>query len=282
LKHLEGIFNNSQHLNIYYQGWLPDGEPRAVLVLVHGLAEHSGRYGNVAGYFVSRGYAIYGLDHQGHGRSPGLRCYVDSFSRYSDDLAAFLEIVRRRHPAKSFFLLGHSIGATISTDCLCRRSQDVKGFISSAISLKIGKGISPFHVAIARLLSRIIPKLPVSNLSSATISSDPKVVKAYDDDPLIYRGKIRARSGAELIKAMQLLAGELRKLEVPLLVLHGEADRMVDPESSRLLYESAGSKDKTLKMYSGFYHEIMNEPGRKQVLKDIEDWLEVRLMGSST
>lgn len=277
MKQLEGIFENSQQLKIYYRGWLPEDEPKAVLAIVHGLAEHSGRYGDTAGYFVSRGYAVYGLDHQGHGKSPGQRCYVDSFSRYTEDLAAFLEIVRSRHPEKPLFLLGHSVGATISAAFLCRQPEGVKGFVSSAISLKTGKGISPLHIAIARLLSRISPRLQISRLSSATISSDRKVVKAYDKDPLVYRGKISARGGSELIKAMGQLTKDLSKLSVPLLVLHGEADRLIDPQSSRLLYEGAGCDDKTLKMYPDFYHEILNEPDRQQVLQDIADWLEARL-----
>lgn len=278
MKRLEGILKNTRHLNLYYQGWLPEGEPRAVLVLVHGLAEHSGRYTNVVSHFVPRGYAVYGLDHQGHGKSPGLRCYANSFSDYPDDLEDFIEVVRQRHRGKPIFLLGHSVGATIAAAYLCRHPRgDVKGFISSAISLKPGKDISPLHIALARLLSKILPRMPVSALSSASISSDLEVVKAYDEDPLVYRGKIRARTGAELLAMMQRLQGELKLIIVPMLALHGDADRLIDPDSSRLLYEEVGSEDKTLKLYPGFCHEVLNEPGRQPVLKDIQDWLEARL-----
>ena len=277
MKHLEGIFKGGR-LNLYYQGWLPDSEPRAIVAVVHGLAEHSGRYANLAGHLVPLGYAVYGLDHQGHGLSPGLRCYIESFSHLLDDLDVFLELVRQRHPGKPLFIIGHSVGATIAAAFLSRRPGDgISGFISSAVSLKPGKGISPLHIAVARLLSKVAPRMPVSSLNSATISRDAGVVKAYQEDPLVYQGKIRARTGDELLKTMRGLPAELERLGVPLLVLHGGGDRLIDPDSSRLLYEGAGSEDKTLKLYLGFYHEVLNEPGRQQVLKDIEKWLEAHL-----
>lgn len=277
MKHIEGIFKGQRGLNLYYQGWLPSATPRAVLLIVHGLAEHSGRYMNVASHFVSRGYAVYGLDHRGHGRSPGLRCYTERFSHYPDDLKVFLSIVRRRHDSTPLFILGHSVGATIATAYASRHRGGADGLITTGASLKVGESLSPLHIAIARLLSRLLPKTGVTVLDASAISRDESVVKAYINDPLVYRGKIKARTGAEIIRTMLKLPQQMPQIKLPILIMHGGADRLSDPEGSRMLYERVGSKDKTLKLYEGFYHEILNEPGHGQVLGDIESWLAGRI-----
>jgi alpha-beta hydrolase superfamily lysophospholipase len=278
LKHLEGILKGQQGLNLYYQGWLPSEESRAVLAIVHGLAEHSGRYMNVVNHFAPLGDAIYGLDHRGHGKSPGLRSYVESFSHYLNDLETFLEVVRRNHNDTPLFILGHSIGATIATAYLSRYNKSgVNGLIVSGVNIKVSQSFSKAQVALGRLLSRLLPKTGVALIDVSTISQNKAVVRAYIQDPLIYHGKIRARTGAEILKTMQKLPKQIDRIKIPILVLHGSADRLADPEGSRMLYEGVASEDKTLKLYKGFFHEIFNEPGQQQVLGDIENWLKVRL-----
>ena len=277
MKHIEGSFIGQGNLHLYYQGWLPAGAPRAVLLIVHGLAEHSGRYRNIASRFTKLGYAVYGLDQRGHAKSEGLRGYVERFSYYVDDLKSFANIVRRKHPEKKFFMHGHSMGALVAIAYATHHQNKLNGLIATGVSLKAGSGFSPLHIALARLLSRLTPKLGIAVIDASAISRDQAVVNAYINDPLVFRGKLSARLGAELIAVMQKLPAQLPKIDLPILIMHGTDDRLCNPEGSRILYQRVSSEDKTLKLYEGFYHEIFNEPGQEQVLKDMESWLTAHL-----
>jgi len=277
MEHREGRFRGLKNLSIYYQCWLPDGEPKAVLLVVPGLAEHSGRYTNVVDYFVPKGYAAYGLDHRGHGKSEGLRCHVERFSDYVDDLKTFFNIVRDERGDTRIFLVGHSMGGTIATAYAVNHQHELAGLILSGATLKVGSGISSAQILAARILSVLLPKMGVSVLDASTISQDQAVVDAYDNDPLVYRGKLRARQGAEFLKMLQNLPYQMTQIKLPILIMYGTADKLSDPEGSNMLYERAGSEDKTLKQYEGFYHEIFNEPGRDQVFADMEAWLATRI-----
>ncbi|MFW6125803.1 MAG: alpha/beta hydrolase [Chloroflexota bacterium] len=273
----EGKFKGLKGLELHYQCWLPDTALRAVLLVVPGLAERSGRYTNLVDYFVARRYAVYVLDHRGHGKSEGLRVHVEHFSDYVDDLKTFFDLVRGEHSCAKVFLVGHSMGGTIATAYAIQHQQELAGLILSGATLKVGSGISTAQMVIARVLSAVVPKIGVSPLDSAAISQDPAVVQAYDNDPLVYRGKIRARQGAELLKAVQALPPQMPQMTLPVLIMYGTADRLSDPEGSRMLYERVSSEDKTLKAYEGFYHEVFNEPGHEQVLADMELWLAARV-----
>jgi len=277
MEHREGIITGLKNLDLYYQCWLPEGEPRAVLLVVPGLAEHTGRYTNLVDYFVPRGYAVYGLDHCGHGRSEGLRCHVERFSDYVDDLKTFFDLVRAEHGAASIFLVGHSMGGTIATAYAIQHQEELAGLILSAATLKVGSSVTSVQILAARVLSAVLPKIGVSVLDSSAISQDQAVVDAYDNDPLVYRGKIRARLGAELLKTLQALPDQTPRINLPILIMQGKADQLSDPEGSKMLYEKVASKDKTLRLYEGQYHEIFNEPERGQVFADMEAWLDIRL-----
>ncbi len=277
MEHKEGHFEGVGGFQLYYQAWLPEGEPRAVLLVAHGLAEHSGRYGNLVDYLVPQGYAVYALDHRGHGRSQGQRVYVERFSHYLDDLKTFFDLVRGWHPEPKLFLLGHSMGGTISLAYTLRHQDELDGLILSGAGVKAGGDIPAALIIVGRLLSVLTPKLGVLGLDSAAISRDPAVVQAYDDDPLVYRGKATARLGAELAKTIEAFPAQMTQIRLPVLILHGSADRLANPEGSRLLYQRAQSADKTLKIYDGFYHEIFNDPGHEDVLADLVAWLEERV-----
>ena len=273
MEHKEGRFTGYKNFDLYYQCWLPAGAPKAILLVVNGLAEHSGRYTNLVDYFVPKGYAIYGYDHRGQGKSDGLRCYVDRFSDYVTDLKTFFDIVRGQHGDTKIFLVGHSMGGTIATAYAVEHQRELAGLLLSGASLKMGSTVSPALIAMAGILSVLLPKMGATVLDASAISQDQAVVDAYVNDPLVYRGKIRARTGAELIRTMKELAAQIPDISLPILVMHGAADQLSNPEGSKMLYELAGSKDKTLKLYDGFYHEIFNEPGREQVFADMETWL---------
>lgn len=277
MQHTEGRFKGYKDLDIYYQCWLPEGDARAVLLVVHGWAEHSGRYTNLVDYFVPKGYAICALDHRGHGRSEGPRGYVDRFSDYLLDLKTFFDLVRSQHSDTKIFMVGHSMGGTVATAYVIEHQHELAGLLLSGASLMVGSGLPSALIPLARILSVLMPRMGVFVLNAADISQDKAVVNAYVNDPLVYRGKITCRFAAEMLKTLRRLPSQMPEINLPILVMHGTADRLGDPEGSRLLYDRAGSKDKTLKLYQGFYHEIFNEPGREQVLSDMEGWLSARL-----
>ncbi len=273
MKHKEDNFKGYKDFNLYYQCWLPDDSTRAILLVAHGLAEHSGRYQNLVDYFVPKGYAVYSFDYQGHGKSGGLRCYVDRFSEYIADFKAFLDMVRQENPQVKIFLIGHSVGATIAVAYASNHHQELGGLITSGASLAASPTVSPALLAIAGVISALLPKMGVTIIDASTISRDQAVVDAYVNDPLVYRGKIPARTGAELVNMWKILPKQMPQLKLPILIMHGAADRLADPAGSKLLYEQASSADKTLKLYEGFYHEIFNEPEHEQVMADMEAWL---------
>ena len=273
MKHKEGKFKGYKGLNLYYQCWLPEKSPKAVLLVAPGLAEHSGRYENLVNYFVPKGYSVYAFDYWGHGKSEGMRAYVDRFTDYLTDLKTFFDMVRKEHKDAKIFLVGHSVGATIAVAYAVEHQQELAGLILSAATLKLAPIVSPVLIAMAGVISALLPKMGVTVIDASTISRDQAVVDAYENDPLVYRGKIPARTGAELIKTMRELPSQMPELKLPILIMHGSADQLSYPEGSKLLYERASSKDKTLKLYDGFYHEIFNEPEHKQVMADVEAWL---------
>jgi len=281
MEHVESKFKGHGNLALYYQSWLPVEAPKAILLLVHGFAEHSGRYANIVNYFVPKGYTVYGLDHRGHGKSEGLRGYVEQFSYYLDDLKTFFDIVRGEHRDVKIFLFGHSFGGLIATTYAVRYQHEFDGLILSGAGLKVDTGFLPVLTVIVRMLSLLLPKVGLVTINASFISQDKAVVDAYVSDPLVFRGKVPARSGSEIARVMQKLTHEMPKIDLPILIMHGTADRLANWKGSEMLYERVSSCNKTLKLYEGFYHEIFNEPGREQVFSDMETWLETRLTKSS-
>jgi len=228
----------------------------------------------LADYFASRNFAVYAYDHRGHGRSAGLKGYVHRFQDYVSDLSLFFDDVHRQNSGKPVFLLGHSIGGTITCAFAPDKQAKISGIVFSGAVAKPGASVTRLSIVMARALSVILPKLGISPIDASTISHDKNVVDAYVNDPLVYQGKIRARLGAELINIMErTLPDRYPRVKIPVLVMHGGEDRLSNIEGSKLIFNSIGSVDKTLKTYNGYYHEILNEAGKPQVLKDMEDWL---------
>ncbi|MGC9393769.1 MAG: lysophospholipase [Anaerolineae bacterium] len=277
MEHRDGFFKGVRESKIYYQAWLPETECKAVLLVVHGLAEHCGRYMNVVNHFVPLGYAVYGLDHIGHGKSEGTRVYVDRFEDYTDTLKLYFDAIRLEHPDTPVFLVGHSMGGLIGAVYLLEHQDELAGAVLSGPLVKMSDDTSPVVVFMGKVLSVLTPKAGLMALDAESVSRDPVVVEAYVNDPLVYTGKMTARLAAELIKAVQRVQTEAAKITLPLLIVQGSADKLVDPAGAQMLYDTVSSVDKTLKVYEGFYHEVFNEPDREQVLSDVEAWLEQRL-----
>jgi acylglycerol lipase len=277
MKYQEGFFEGVRGAKIYHQSWTPEGECKAALLLVHGLAEHSGRYMNVVDHFVPLGYAIYGLDHLGHGKSDGTRVFVERFKDFHDTLEIFVSLLKVWQPGKPIFLLGHSMGGLIAPLFALDHQSDFAGLIISAPLSKVPDYISPMVIFIGRVLSTILPKIGIQDIDSNYLSHDPAVVTAYDNDPLVYRGKTTARLAAEMLAAMQRLQDNASKIALPALIMQGSEDKLVDADCATTLHAGIGSSDKTLKIYPGFFHEIFNESERDQVFADMQTWLEAHL-----
>lgn len=270
----EGNFKGIGNFNLYWRCWLPDGKPRAIILVAHGLGEHISRYDNLVNHVVPRGFAVYGLDHEGHGKSEGQRVYVNRFQVYIDDLKMFYDMVHKDNPGLKIFLLGHSMGGLIATAYTLQHQQELTGLIVSAPLLKAGESVSGGTIIAARVLSALAPRMGVQALDSTYLSRDKAVVEAYDKDPLVFRGKITARLGSELFSTMAKVEPQMPTITLPVLIMQGSGDKLVSHEGSKTLYEKAGSKDKTLKMYDGFYHEIFNEQERAKVFADLDAWLD--------
>lgn len=278
MEYREGRFKGCKNFSLYYQNWRPQRNPKAILLVVHGLAEHSGRYSNLVNYFVPKGYIMYAFDHRGHGKSEGLRGHIDQFSDYLVDLKIFVDLIRSEHSNPKVFLVGHSVGGTIATAYAVNHQSELAGIILSAPTLKVGSSVSRLNIVMARLLAVLLPKLGVAAIDASAISRDRVVVNAYVNDPLVYRGKIRARLGSELVNIIEkTLPSQMPSINLPILIMHATADRLSNPEGSRMLYQLVSSNDKTLKHYENLYHEIFNEPEHRQVLADMEAWLAARV-----
>ncbi len=254
--------------------WRPAEPPRGVVLIVHGLGEHAGRYAPHAAALVARGYAVYSFDLRGHGRSPGPRAYVDRFATYLADLDAMLAAVRAREPDRPLFLLGHSMGGTIVALYVLTRQPTLAGVVLSSPALAPGSDISPLLARLAPLIGRLAPRLPASPLDPAAISHDPAVVRAYAEDPLVLHRGMPARTGAELLAAIGQVQAQMDAWSLPLLLIHGTADRLTNPAGSQALARRAAVADKTLRLYDGFYHETLNEPEGARVLADLGGWLD--------
>lgn len=273
MKHTEGTFKSVRDLKIYHQAWLPDGEVKAVLFIVHGVGEYCGRYTNVVNHFVPLGFAVYGLDHIGHGKSGGEREMIVKFEDFTEPLITYRKMVEDLHPGKPVFIYGHSMGALITSFHLLDHQADFTGAVISAPPVTVPANVSPLTVTMGKILSVIAPKMGLIGLDVTNLSHDKAVVETYINDPLVFHGKMPARLSAEMLRAMMRVTAEAGKITLPLFILQGGGDHIVDPSGAKMLYEKASSADKMLKVYEGLYHEVHNEPERELMFKDLEGWL---------
>jgi alpha-beta hydrolase superfamily lysophospholipase len=256
--------------------WLPEGDPVAVVIIIHGFVEHSDRYAELAAELNRHGYAVYAMDLRGHGKSEGPRVFVRRFDDYLSDVERFLDRVREREPDKPRFLFGHSMGGTIAALLAADRPPDVRGLLLSAPACQVGGRVFPFLRHLAGFVSFLCPGLRVVHLDFQRASRDPDVVADLRADPLVFHGRFPARTGAEILRAANRLRSRLEAIAIPLVVMHGTADLVTDVEGSRELHARARSTDKTLKLYEGLYHDLLHEPEREQVTADVIAWLAAR------
>jgi acylglycerol lipase len=277
IKHLEGSFAGVDRTKLFTQSWqIQEGRPRANLIILHGLKDHSGRYSEIADDMVQHGFAVYAFDMRGHGRSDGKKAYVSDFDYLIADLKIFIQDLRQKNSNLPVFMFGHSMGGTTVALSVIEKVIEFQGVILSAAALVPGAGISPLLIRITRFLGQVAPQLPLMNLPNQNFSRDPKVVAAMGADPLILQKNGPVRTAAQLLRAMQRVQHNLQAFSAPVLILHGTADLLTNPEGSKKLFELAGSKDKTLKIYEGLVHDLVHEPEKARVIADITTWLESR------
>ena len=274
MQHGEGRFIGSGGLELHWWCWRSESVPQAAVALVHGVGEHSGRYANVVGPLVEGGYAVYGYDQRGHGRSPGLRVHIDRWAEYRDDLGAFLRLVAGEERDRPLVVYGHSMGALVVLDYLLQDPRELAGAIVSGVPLEPAGIGSPLLVVVARALSGVRPRHSVNlGLDAAALSRDAAVVEAYRADPLV-TPRATVRWGAESLDTVRRVKEGMSRIDLPLLVLHGEDDRLNLAEGARALVEAVPHPDKTLHVYPGGYHEPHNDVGHEQVAADVVGWLD--------
>lgn len=277
-EHHEGILNAHDGLSLHHQAWLPDGDPKAVVLLFHGLGEHAGRYRHVAAALNEAGYAVHAIDHRGHGQSQGKRAFVTSYDELLDDLVIFRDHVVAEHPGIPLVVLGHSMGGNLAVGHVLDHQDGVAGLVLSGPALEVGDDFSPLQLKVFGLIAKVAPGFRPQGLSADAISRDPAVVEAYRNDPLVYTGKISAGLGNALIEAMQRFPARYPELRLPILLLHGTDDQLAAIGGSKQLEATAVNADVTAHYYDGLYHEVFNEPEQDQVFADLVSWLDATVV----
>lgn len=262
-------------IKIFMRSWRPASPARAVVVICHGVNSHGGQYLWTAEQFVSRGLAVYAVDLRGRGRSDGSRFYVDDISEYVSDVAAVIRLAKAREPGLRVFLLGHSAGGVVSCTYALDNQSELAGLICESFAFKVPA--PDFALAIIKGLSYVAPRLPVLKLKNKDFSRDPKAVQALNDDPFTANEVQPAKTVAALVRADERLAKEFPRITLPVFILHGTMDKATVPSGSRFFYETAGSKDKTLQMYEGHFHDLLNDFGKDEVMADIQSWIDKRV-----
>jgi len=261
----------STGLSTIYRRWIPEGDPVAVIVGVHGFAEHTGRYHDLGSFLAQSGFALYMYDLRGHGKSLGEKGYVDKFEDFVDDTVAFFDIVRKFHPGRRTFLLGHSMGGLIAVHAAGVLGDKVDGLITSGAAVQLEA--STWDRIMVSLMSKIAPKSRVKlPVKIECLSTDPEVGKKYAEDPLVLK-EVTVKLLLEFSRGVLGAKKAIQKVRVPALVMHGSRDCLVPVEASKMLFEGLGVQDKTLKIYEGMLHEIFNEVEKEKVFRDLADWL---------
>lgn len=277
----DSLFDTARGDTLFTQSWTPVSvKVRGLVVLLHGLNEHSGRYTTFAKQLNANGFKVYGMDWIGHGGSDGLHAYVHSLDDAVADMKSFVDKVLADNPGLPCFCFGHSTGAAI----ILKATLDpkVQAQIAGVVLTSPAVGVQPSHpiiVLIAPVISVLLPRFQLSaaNRRGTPVSRDPDALEAKYSDPLVYTGAIRVRTGYEILRITSYLQQNLERMRVPFLLLHGTADTVTDPKASQKLYDEASSSDKTIKLYEGFLHDLLFELEHEPVVDDILDWLNCRL-----
>ena len=271
----EEFLDGTGGLKIFTRSWRPESTPRAVIVLSHGFNSHSGYYLWAAEQLLASGLAVHAFDYRGRGKSDGERYYIESFSEYQSDLDLVVKLARSREPALPLFVLGHSAGGVIACNYVLDHQPEIAGLVCESFAYRVPA--PDFALAVLKGLSHLAPHAHVLNLPKKEFSRDPKVTQALIDDPLLADEVQPTRTVAEMVRADERLKRDFPLFKLPLLIIHGTRDTVTRPEGSQEFYDRAGSADKTLKLYDGYFHDPLNDIGKEAVMADIRAWLEKRI-----
>ena len=271
----EETIDSTGGAKIHVRSWRPQGTPRAVVVICHGVNSHGGQYLWAGEQLVAAGFAVFALDLRGRGKSSGPRYYVDDVAEYVGDVASVIRLAKSRDPGLPVFLLGHSAGGVVSCTYTLDNQSELAGLICESFAFKVPA--PDFALAIIKGLSAIAPRLPVLKLKNKDFSRDPKAVEALENDPLT-KGEVQpAKTVAALVRADERLKREFPRITLPVFILHGTVDKATMPSGSQFFYDTAGSKDKTLKLFEGHFHDLLADIGKESVMADITTWIDKRL-----
>lgn len=273
----ERAFDGVGGVRIVYDVWTPDTPPAGVVVLAHGFGEHARRYDHVARHFGDAGLVTYALDHRGHGRAGGRRVRLRDISEFTGDYRTLVGIAAAEHPGLPLTVLGHSMGGAIVFAYGAEHPGEYDLMVLSGPVVAAQAQVSKLTAAVGKAIGSLLPDLPIEPIDPDAVSRDPDVVADYKADPLVFRGKVPAGIGKALVGVGESMPRRARTITAPLLVVHGEDDRLVPAAGSRRLVECVGSTDVELKIYPRLFHEVFNEPEREQVLDDVTGWIQARL-----
>jgi acylglycerol lipase len=269
-----GATKSKDGLKIAFRFWRPTAQARGIVVIVPGFNSHSGYYAWVAEQLVAAHLAVYAIDLRGRGMSEGERFYVEDFADYVSDISALVDLVQSRETGSSIFLMGHSAGGVAACLYALDRQAALRGLICESFAYELPA--PDLALSAIKGLSHVVPHAHVLRLKNEDFSRDPKVVQAMNDDPLIAQESQPAETLAALVRADERLRQSFQRLTLPLLILHGTADRAAKASGSRRFYEMAGSSDKTLKLYEGVFHDPLNDLGKQDVISDLKRWIDAR------
>jgi acylglycerol lipase len=271
----EETVRGASGLNLFVRSWRPEGRARGVVAVVPGFNSHSGYYGWAAEQCTAAGLAVFAVDLRGRGRSDGERFYVEKFSDYVSDAASVVTLAKSREPGLPLFLLGHSAGGVVACVYTLEHPTELAGLICESFAHEVPA--PDFALAVFKGLSHVAPHAHVLHLKNEQFSRDPKVVQAMNEDPLIAHETQPTQTLAEMVRADERLKREFPLITLPVLIIHGTADTATKPSGSQRFYENAGSKDKTLKLYEGHFHDLLNDVGKDVVMADILRWINARV-----
>lgn len=272
----EETFEGLGGLKLFARSVRPQGAARATVVINHGFKSHGGLYDWVARELAARGFAVYALDMRGHGKSEGEPLFVEHMSDYVGDLARFVDLAQSREATGlPTFLLGHSAGGVVSCLYTLEHQAKLAGFVCESFAHEVPA--PDVALAILKGVGHVAPHAHVLKLKDEDFSRDPAFVARMQNDPLVHKEGYPAQTVAELVRADERLRREFPAITLPLLILHGTADRAAKPHGSQVFHQTAGSSDKTLKLYEGYFHDPLNDIGKEVVLADVVEWITSRL-----
>ena len=276
----ESTFEGVGGQKIFTRSWKPEGEARGVVVIVHGFNSHSGQYLWVGEQFATKGLAAYAIDLRGRGRSEGERYYVEKIEDFTDDVATLVRTAKLENPGLPVFVLGHSAGGVVSCVYTLDHQSEIDGLICESFAYDLP--VPDIVLSFLKGLSYITPHTHVFSLKNKDFSRDPNVVESMDNDPLIMGESQPAQTARVMINAASRLNEEFPLIKLPVLILHGTDDKATNPAGSQEFYQHAGSTDKTLKLYEGHYHDLLNDIDKEVVMTDIENWIDERIPAAQT